>query len=302
MNNKKFKVSFVIICFLFIKIPIFAGDIDSLITYPHEIIKSIENFNNDCVKDTLYCKQVSFNCWLPGKIKWGVSDTILCPLNIPDSLRRDSTIFAYPDNGRIIGSYLIRKIDIDTISDIVIQFRYFYQDSITQIDSLRFFAIFGGNSLQKLDTIDIFHIGRLQYVPFYVQELVIGEGISNCTTIQPYNYSSFQLDTIYSQQSIVQLTKVFEDVKFDNQNFNAYICPNPSMSRISVRLQTEDYGIYFIIIYDYNGNPCLNELVNIFQKEQYALIDIMTIPNGLYTIVIYKDKQIKYIEKIIKIN
>lgn len=278
---------------------------DSINPHPKEFIRAIERFNNNCIKDTLFCKEISPNCWLPERIKWAKIDTNICTNTIPDSLNKDSTIFCYPRSGIFTGSFFITDINGDSISDIMLKFRYFRIDSTSNIDSTRFICIFGQDSLTKIDTLKIFNIDSVQNNPFIARDIMLGRGLSDLKVFHPFNYSSYQLNNIqFTIQNRIILPPNQIMAVDDNINFalKEIMIPNPSSGRLEIKLSSNSFGNYKLNIFDNLGIQCVSSELIKTQLEQSYVLDVSNLSNGVYTVIIFNGNKIEAIDRFIKIN
>lgn len=271
---------------------VYASD-DSTMTKSY--ISFIGNLNSDCVLDTVMSQYINEKYLLPQFIIWGKGDSLKCGMYHADSIRFAKTEFVYPDWNKLRGSFSTLFLNNDTLPDLII--------SLATPDTSFQIAIFGQNSLDLIDTINLSEITNNQTAPFYATFLSLGNGLKNPGFRTYSNSVSYEMDVlqINPNQTIPQNPKSAAEIVPSDIDFQIY--PNPVSDILKFKINGGSSGIYSIEIYSLLSNMLIaNNFVIGNQLDYQGTINTASLPAGNYLVRLEKDNMIVAVKNIVILN
>lgn len=242
------------------------------------------NLDTDKFQDTIITVKTSNDSVFVKFIKWGIDST----------KEKKITEIVYPDVKIVKSSYFVKKVNFDSIPDLVINIEYFQKSDTINLHLItKQIIIYVDSRIKNKQKLFLSHIKKFQRHPFLAQSE--SEDYLN-TSLQ---YSRFHkklikeinkvnTDLLEEEQELVQ------DIKNLKNEPIFQIFPNPANNTLYLKGKNFQTATYTIV--DINGNKVMKgEIANTGVNE----IDINKLVNGVYTVIISNAQKVHFVQKVI---
>lgn len=269
-----------------------------LMSAPLKTLVTIKDFNYDCVPDTLV-GSFAYSSLKLDYILWGKDSTIQTFPNIYN--RADSTFINYP-NWYDMKSYInISSFNLDTIPDIMILIRGKVEIDSLMVDTSLKVIVYGQYGFDSISNINLYNIAYpIQEIPLKAKHILPSQDLSNCQ-VRGYDFTKVSEFLKSTSSFPPPIYKINGNIQTDNL-LVTIVYPNPSQSKIVLKAENIEAGLYTIDIISLNGEFFYQEIVDIAAKTYEHDIDISRLTNGTYFVILSQNNKPVNSVKFIKNN